>query len=40
VLNVRSEVIKGSGQQALLEQASLYDEAQSMMAEVRALLAG
>ena len=38
VLNVRSEVIKGSGQQALLEQASLYDEAQTMMAEVRALL--
>ncbi len=40
VLNVRSEVIKGAGREALLEQASLYDEAQYMMAELKALLSG
>ncbi len=38
VLNVRAEIIKGSGREALLEHASLYDEAESMLAEVRALL--
>jgi ATP-dependent Lhr-like helicase len=40
MLNVRSEVIKGTGREALLEQASLYDEAQYMMEEVKALLSG
>ena len=38
VLNVRSEVIKGGGREALMEQASLYAEAETMMDEVRALL--
>ena len=38
VLNVRSEQVKGAGAHALLEQAALYDEAENMLAEVRALL--
>ena len=38
VLDARSEAIQGAGQQALLEQASLYHEAESMLEEVRALL--
>ena len=39
VLDVRSEQIKGAGEQALLDQAALYAEAESMLDEVRALLA-
>lgn len=39
VLDVRSEQIKGAGAHAMLEQANLYAEAQSMLDEVRALLA-
>jgi ATP-dependent Lhr-like helicase len=39
VLNVRSEQIKGAGAQSVIEQASLYEEAQTMLDEVRALLA-
>ncbi len=39
VLNVRAEIIKGSGREALLEHATLYDEAESMLAEVREMLA-
>jgi ATP-dependent Lhr-like helicase len=39
VLNIRSEQIKGAGAQAVIEQASLYAEAQTMLDEVRALLA-
>ena len=38
VLNVRAEIIKGSGREALLEHATLYDEAESMLAEVREML--
>jgi len=40
VLDVRSEQITGAGTQALLEQASLYEEAEMMLDEVRALLIG
>ena len=40
VLNVRSEQVKGAGAQALMEQADLYAEADAMLDEVRALLAG
>ncbi|MDM7859021.1 ligase-associated DNA damage response DEXH box helicase [Alteromonas sp. ASW11-36] len=39
VLDVRSEAVKGAGREALLEQASLYAEAEQMMDDVRALLA-
>jgi ATP-dependent Lhr-like helicase len=39
VLDVRSEAVKGTGREALLEQASLYAEAEQMMDDVRALLA-
>lgn len=35
VLNVRSEQIKGSGIDALLEQVSLQDEAESLMDDIR-----
>lgn len=38
VLAVRSEQITGAGTQALLEQASLYQEAENMMEDLRALL--
>ena len=38
VLDVRSEQIKGAGAHAMLEQANLYAEAESMLDEVRALL--
>lgn len=38
VLDVRSEQIKGAGEQALLDQAALYAEAESMLDEVRAQL--
>lgn len=38
VLDVRSEAVKGAGREALLEQASLYAEAEQMMDDVRALL--
>ncbi len=38
VLDVRSEAVKGAGRQALLEQASLYAEAEQMLDDVRALL--
>ncbi|MBT0586965.1 ligase-associated DNA damage response DEXH box helicase [Alteromonas sp. SM 2104] len=38
VLDVRSEAVKGAGREALLEQASLYAEAQDMMEDVRRLL--
>lgn len=40
VLNVRSEQVTGAGTQALLEQANLYQEAEMMLEEVRALLSG
>ncbi|WP_425514599.1 ligase-associated DNA damage response DEXH box helicase [Alteromonas lipotrueiana] len=40
VLNVRSEQVKGAGAHALMEQADLYAEADAMLDEVRALLAG
>ena len=40
VLDVRSEQVKGAGEQALLDQAVLYAEAESMLDEVRALLSG
>ena len=40
VLDVRSEQVKGAGEQALLDQAALYAEAESMLDEVRALLSG
>lgn len=40
VLSVRSELITGAGTQALLEQASLYQEAELMLDDVRALLEG
>lgn len=40
VLDVRSEQIKGAGAQAVIEQANLYAEAESMLDEVRALLSG
>lgn len=40
VLSVRSELITGAGTQALLEQASLYQEAEMMLDDVRALLEG
>ncbi len=40
VLDVRSEQVKGAGQAALLEQASLYQEAESMLEDVRQLLTG
>jgi|UPI0002FC989F ATP-dependent Lhr-like helicase len=40
VLSVRSELITGAGTQALLEQASLYQEAELMLDDVRALLQG
>jgi ATP-dependent Lhr-like helicase len=40
VLNVRSELITGAGTQALLEQANLYQEAELMLDDVRALLQG
>lgn len=39
VLDVRSEAVKGAGRDALLEQASLYAEAEDMMEEVRVMLA-
>lgn len=39
VLDVRSEAVKGAGRDALLEQASLYAEAEDMMEEVRGMLA-
>ena len=39
VLNVRSEQVKGAGAHALMEQAQLYAEADTMLYEVRALLA-
>ncbi|WP_229681122.1 ligase-associated DNA damage response DEXH box helicase [Alteromonas lipolytica] len=38
VLDVRSEQVKGAGEQALLDQAALYAEAESMLDEVRELL--
>lgn len=38
VLDVRSEVINGQGSHALLEHANLYQEAQMMLEDVRALL--
>lgn len=40
VLDVRSEHIAGTGTQALLEQANLYQEAEMMLDDVRALLQG
>ena len=40
VLDVRSEQVKGATAEALVEQANLYAEAESMMDEVRALLSG
>ncbi|GGW83435.1 ligase-associated DNA damage response DEXH box helicase [Alteromonas halophila] len=40
VLDVRSEQVKGAGAHALLEQATLYEEAESMLDEVRAYLSG
>jgi ATP-dependent Lhr-like helicase len=40
VLAVRSEQITGAGTQALLEQANLYQEAEVMLDDVRALLQG
>ena len=39
VLDVRSEAIKGAGHDALLEQASLYAEAEDMLEAVRVMLA-
>lgn len=38
VLDVRSERVTGAGMQAMLEQASLYQEAEQMMEDIRALL--
>jgi ATP-dependent Lhr-like helicase len=38
VLDGRSEQIKGQGAESLLEQASLYQEAENMLQEVRDLL--
>ncbi len=38
VLDVKSEQIKGQGAEALLEQASLYQEAENMLQEVKDLL--
>ncbi|MEM0912899.1 MAG: ligase-associated DNA damage response DEXH box helicase, partial [Pseudomonadota bacterium] len=38
VLDVRSERVTGAGMQAMLEQASLYQEAEDMMEDIRALL--
>ncbi len=38
VLDVRSERVTGAGMQAMLEQASLYQEAEEMMEDIRALL--
>ncbi|MEO0444319.1 MAG: DNA ligase-associated DEXH box helicase, partial [Pseudomonadota bacterium] len=35
VLNVRNEQIKGSGMDALLQQASLHDEADALIDDVR-----
>ncbi|MEC9276653.1 MAG: hypothetical protein VYC18_10035, partial [Pseudomonadota bacterium] len=40
VLDVRSEQVKGAGAQAIIEQANLYAEAETMLDEVRALLSG
>ena len=40
VLDVRSEQVKGAGAHAVIEQASLYQEAEDMMADIRALLSG
>lgn len=40
VLDVRSEQVKGAGAHAVLEQATLYEEAESMLDEVRAHLSG
>lgn len=40
VLDVRSEQITGVGMQAMLEQANLYQEAENMMDDIRALLSG
>ena len=40
VLDVRSEQVKGAGAHAIIEQASLYQEAEDMMADIRALLSG
>ncbi len=40
VLDVRSEQVKGAGAHALLEQASLYEEAESMLEDVKAYLSG
>ncbi|MDC8829888.1 ligase-associated DNA damage response DEXH box helicase [Alteromonas gilva] len=38
VLDVRSEQVKGAGEQALLDQATLYAEAEAMLDDIRALL--
>jgi ATP-dependent Lhr-like helicase len=38
VLAVKSEQVKGQGAEALLEQASLYQEAENMLQEVKDLL--
>ncbi|WP_408640337.1 ligase-associated DNA damage response DEXH box helicase [Salinimonas chungwhensis] len=38
VLDVRAEQVKGAGAHALMEQADLYAEAESMLDEVKALL--
>lgn len=38
VLDVRSEQVSGAGTQALLEQANLYQEAEDMLDDIRALL--
>ena len=40
MLDVRSEQVKGAGAQAIIEQANLYAEAETMLDEVRALLSG
>ncbi|MBT1451198.1 ligase-associated DNA damage response DEXH box helicase [Glaciecola sp. XM2] len=40
VLDVRSEIVTGAGTQMLLEQANLYQEAENMMEDIRALLSG
>mgnify|MGYP001968807219 CR=1 FL=1 len=40
VLDVRAEQVKGAGAHALMEQADLYAEAESMLDEVKALLSG
>ncbi|MBU3023582.1 ligase-associated DNA damage response DEXH box helicase [Aestuariibacter sp. A3R04] len=40
VLDVRSEQVKGAGAHAIIEQANLYQEAEDMMDEIKALLRG